>query len=260
MGRVHFFEIQDQPWCPRFIRDGITDFLQFYLNRGHLYGPIMPLLATALERMKSNRIIDLCSGAGGPWPALLPKLSETCSFSVCLTDKYPNTRAFERIRGELAGPVRFFGESVDAMKVPRHAEGFRTLFTSFHHFRKEQALSIIRDAVLQRQGIGIFEFTHRSVRGVAFMCLAPLGMLLFAPFVRPFRWPTLIFTYFLPLLPLALLFDGVVSCLRTYSPSELASLVADLDRSDFVWNIGENRGSGSFLPVTYLIGHPGEKN
>ncbi len=260
MGRIHFFEIQDQPWCPQFIRDGITDFLQFHLNRGQRYESIVPLLRTALERIESNRIIDLCSGAGGPWPALLPKLSESRSLTVCLTDKYPNRKAFEQIQRGFGDAVQFCPDSIDVINVPNHTRGFRTLFTALHHFKQEQAQSIINDAVIKRQGIGIFEFTHRSVRGIAFMCLAPLGMLLFAPFVRPFRWSRLIFTYLVPLLPFALMFDGVVSCLRTYSPAELAALIGERGGSDFVWDIGEGRAAHSFLPVTYLIGYPREKN
>ena len=31
------------------------------------------------------------------------------------------------------------------------------------------------------------------------------------PFVRPFRWSRLLFTYVIPLIPLLVLFDGTVS-------------------------------------------------
>ncbi len=53
------------------------------------------------------------------------------------------------------------------------------------------------------------------------MLFVPLGALLVTPFIRPFRWSRLVFTYVIPVLPLLIVFDGIVSCLRVYSPDEL---------------------------------------
>jgi hypothetical protein len=49
-------------------------------------------------------------------------------------------------------------------------------------------------------------------------------------------------------------FDGVVSCLRAYSPGELQDLVQGLDT--YEWQIGDMRGGWSPLRGTYLIGVP----
>ncbi|MGA9903436.1 MAG: hypothetical protein WBQ39_15975, partial [Terriglobales bacterium] len=48
----------------------------------------------------------------------------------------------------------------------------------------------------------------------------------------------------------------VVSCLRTYGPSELRELVEQLTASDYQyqWDIGED--STGTTPITYLIGYP----
>jgi len=54
---------------------------------------------------------------------------------------------------------------------------------------------------------------------------------------------------------LALTIDGVVSCLRTYSPVELEAMVESLDAPGYEWEIGVERKL-SPLPITYLIGHP----
>src|SRR5450759_4223616 len=35
------------------------------------------------------------------------------------------------------------------------------------------------------------------------------------PWIRPFRWSRLLWTYLIPIIPLVFLFDGVVSCHRT---------------------------------------------
>ena len=82
-------------------------------------------------------------------------------------------------------------------------------------------------------------------------------MLVTTPFVRPFRWSRLILTYLLPILPLLCLWDGIVSCLRTYSPRELRQLVRDLESDDYRWEVGEFRFAGTPLSVPYLLGWPG---
>jgi len=64
----------------------------------------------------------------------------------------------------------------------------------------------------------------------------------------------LVWTYLPPVLPIVGLFDGIVSCLRTYSPTELRELSRGLDSYD--WEIGEKRNGWSPLVVTYLVGVP----
>ena len=49
------------------------------------------------RRSKRWQVLDLCSGAGGPWIWLRPILAERgLGVSVCLTDKYPNLDALGR--------------------------------------------------------------------------------------------------------------------------------------------------------------------
>ena len=48
------------------------------------------------------------------------------------------------------------------------------------------------------------------------------------------------------------LFDGMVSCLRTYTPDELRALAAESTPDGYAWEAGEV-GDGP-IPVTYLVG------
>ena len=43
------------------------------------------------------------------------------------------------------------------MNVPESLNGFRTLFSSFHHFRPEQARAILANAMEKKQAIAVFE-------------------------------------------------------------------------------------------------------
>src|SRR2546422_10905902 len=64
--RLHLVEIHDLPSCPPSLRDALTDFLAFTVNLGGAYDPVGPLLRRAVARTNARRIVDLCSGAGGP--------------------------------------------------------------------------------------------------------------------------------------------------------------------------------------------------
>ena len=259
MSRRHLIEIHDQDWCPRVFRDAATDYLQFITHLANPYAPVVDQLRVAVEQSRATRIVDLCSGAGGPWIKLQPLLARdgTSSPPILLTDRFPNLDAMERMRASTEGLVDFDPCPVDATQTPPELDGFRTLFASFHHFRPEDARQILADAVRGRQGVGVFEMTHRSTVAIMLMGLAPVLVLLFTPFVRPFRWSRLLWTYLIPVLPLLVLFDGVVSSLRTYSPSELTDLTEELGDVGYVWEIGEETSGPGPVPVTYLIGVPG---
>ncbi|MEP6925015.1 MAG: hypothetical protein ABI954_11170 [Pyrinomonadaceae bacterium] len=98
MRRIHFIEIEDEPWCPSSIRDAATDYLQFVIEKASPYKVALPILQNALKQINQAEIIDLCSGGGGPWRSLLPELiTKHSQIKVCLTDKYPNQAAFEQI-------------------------------------------------------------------------------------------------------------------------------------------------------------------
>jgi hypothetical protein len=218
---------------------------------------MISILLTALRRAGGSHILDLCSGGGGPWLWLHQTLAEKgVSMSVCLTDKYPNLQAFEQWTRETNHAIRFHPHPVDATHVPDELPGFRTMFTAFHHFRPEHARAVLADAVRKRQGIGIFEATHRSLLGLLLMLSTPFIVLVLTPFIRPFRWSRWLWTYLIPLVPLIALFDGLVSCLRTYRVSELREMIARLNSNDYHWEIGTVQSKLIPIPVTYLVGVP----
>ncbi len=240
--RMHLVEIHDLASCPPSLRDALTDFLAFTENLAGAYDPVAPLLRHALERTKARRIVDLCSGAGGPWR----RLAAQVGVPVLLTDLYPHRGA--------APNLPLHPTPIDARAVPEELEGFRTMFTSFHHFRPVEARAILADAVRRGQGIGVFEIARRAPLELAVIAFTWLGTLVSVPFMRPWRWSRFLWTYLPPVLPLVGTFDGIVSCLRTYSQAELSELVRGLDSYD--WEIGDFRAGWALLRGTYLIGIP----
>jgi hypothetical protein len=275
MRRVQFIELHEQPWFPSSLRADVTDALQFGFNLLHAYAPIAPLLqnvidssgnrtnggqSTTGQSTATQSIVDMCSGGGGPWLDLCRELRcrddgrDSARLQVWLTDKYPNLEAFQSVSASSDHHITFYPEPVDAMKVPGALKGLRTMFTSFHHFPPEDARAILQNAVDAGESIGIFEATRRAPSTIGLIFAGILLMFVHTPRIRPFRWSRLLWTYLIPIIPLVLLFDGVVSCLRTYQPQELREIVAQLTPCQYQWDIGE-LATGK-MPVTYLIGYP----
>jgi hypothetical protein len=257
MRRYQLFEIEDQPWCPASVRDCMTDYLQFMLDRTRPYAAALPLLRRALEQGGARLVVDLCAGGGGPWQQLLPVLArELPELRVCLTDRYPNLPAWRLLIAARPNRLIAYPRPVDATAVPPQLRGFRTLFSAFHHFPPALAEEVLADAVRSRQSIGVFEATQRSPLALLLAAVVVIpAVLLVTPLLRPFRWSRLLLTYVLPLIPLFCLFDGLVSCLRSYTPEELRAMASAADpEGRFTWEIGALRVPGAPLAITYLVG------
>ena len=103
------------------------------------------------------------------------------------------------------------------------------------------------------QNIAIFEGQERSVASVFAMVFSPIMVLLVTPFIKPFSFGRLFFTYLIPLVPILVMWDGIVSSLRTYSVKEMEDLVNGLNNKDqFDWEIGRKK-SGPVVNL-YLLG------
>lgn len=258
--RLHLFELEDQSWFPSAIRDLVTDYLHFVETKFAPHQPVASLVAEALQRSDCTRIVDLCSGGGGSIPSLLHALAaQGVRPQVTLTDRFPNTPAFQQVAAASHGQISFRNEPVDARTVPPEMRGLRTMFNAFHHFRPRDATAVLRDAVQAGQPIGIFEFSERSLRTlVPMFFLVPLLVAITTPFIRPFRWRRLLWTYLLPLVPLACWWDGIVSQLRAYSPTELQDLAEAVGAPTYCWRAGRVPIVSNPGCLTYLIGYPDE--
>lgn len=257
MSRMHLVELEDLSWFPRILRDGGTAFLEFAeRTSGHGRMLVEPL-ERALDATGETRIVDLCSGGGGPAATIADELAKRGrKVTVTLTDLYPNVPAFEHAARGSGGAVEGRAEPVDATAVPAELTGFRTMFNAFHHFPPEQARKILADAVARRQPIGVFEVVSREAPMLLGLLLAPITVTLSMPMWRPFRWPWVLWTWLVPAMQPFVLWDGVVSWLRIYSVEELKVLVAQIDAPDWVWDIGTVKLGNAPLHGTYLVGYP----
>ena len=256
MKRYQLVELEDLSWFPNHLRDYITDFLRFVVEQMDFYAAIPALVLRGLGGSHSPHVVDLASGGGGGWPSLIGRVREASpDASVTLTDRYPNLQAFDRLAARGIAGLAFCPESISATEVPASLKGMRTLFLSFHHFPPKLAQGILQDAVAGGEAILIVEIQTRSFGDLMKHMLSPVAVLIATPFIRPFRLGRLFYTYIVPVLPLVLWWDGVVSVLRSYRAKELKAMVGRLEGGQgYAWEIATDDSGRA--PVHYLLGVP----
>ena len=255
MRRLHLFELEDQAWLPGVVRDAATGYLRLAAKVTGQPRRLLPVLRAALQKTGVRHIVDLCSGGGGSLVAMVPDLErEGIDVRICLTDLYPNSPALKEISRRSPDRIEFEAHPVDARAVPRKLVGLRTLFNGLHHFRPEDAQAVLADAVRAREPIVACEIVRRHPLAIFLILLSPLLVVLIVPFLRPFDWRWLPLTYLIPVIPLVIVWDGVVSCLRAYSHDELRALVDAIDAPNYTWEIGQVSLGLPALPATYLVG------
>lgn len=259
MIRKELFEFEDFPWFPSALRNSITDFLRCYINLFNVYQPIYEDIYLALRSTNSNKILDLCSGGGGPHKKLVRylngKRNNDFDFkSITLTDLRPNLKAFKIISAE-EPQLKYVSHNINACNVTSNFKGMRTLFTSFHHMNRTQAKLILKNAVDSKEAIGIFELTENSVFAMCRMLLvAGLAAMILIPFSRPFSIKKILLS------PISALFnwwDAIASCFRTYSVEELSQLADEIDEDKlYCWRFGKKWSFIHLCNITYLTGTP----
>jgi len=255
MRRLHLFEFNDRPWVPAWLREFETEYLHTVLLLVKPFDALAPRVAETLQNFGGREILDLCSGGGGPLPTLLERLAEDHGLEcrALLSDLLPNRAAQEKWKGA-DGRIRYLAEPVDAMAVPPHLRGMRTLFDALHHFRPHDAQRILGDARRAGVPIGAFEVASRDLPHVLGSIFIPLFVVAVTPFIRPFSWRRLFLTYLIPVLPLLIWWDGLVSNLRAHRVEEMRELTREIATPDYAFEVG-SIGSGPSL-VTYVLGSP----
>jgi hypothetical protein len=193
------------------------------INRFKVYEAVIPFLKECLEKEGSMKVTDLEVINGGYWKSLRIELEHlSCSPSVHFDEEHP--------------------------------EGFKTIFSKFHDHNSEKAKAMLLEFQKQGDHILIVEGRQRKWRYFIPALLSPLAVLILTPFVRPFRFDRLFFTYLIPVLPLAIFWDELVGVLRTYDIQDIGSMLFESMDEKYFWEMS-SLGSGSF-PIQYIYGRP----
>ncbi|CAD6565679.1 MAG: hypothetical protein ASARMPREDX12_006717 [Alectoria sarmentosa] len=133
---------------------------------------------------------------------------------------------------------------------------FRLFSLAFHHFPDPLATRILHNTLTHSSGFAIFELQGRDLGSI----FTILGMfpLLWAGSWYWFwgDWGLLFWTYVVPVVPFVLVFDGVVSSLRTRREGEVLELIRECGASTEGWRFETGREIHTWTGGTmnYFIG------
>lgn len=256
--RMHAFEFCDQPWLRGVWREAYLDGLNFLFRLGGIYRNMHKPFGRWARQAGRAHVLDLGSGGAGPIVTLLAAARRDAAPlpQITLSDLYPDLSAFERVKSEFPGQVDYIATPLDAF-----AEGnagseapLRSICTGFHHLTPEQARRFLAAVTARTDGLFIMEPMPRTWLS-PLMSLLTLPLLMLAPFfAHRFSLKKLALSTLLPLVPLMIVFDGVVSALRMYHPDELLVLLPESARKQWRWEWGTQRCL-LVHKATYLFGY-----
>lgn len=208
-------ELEDHDWFPPLFRKFQMDFLAFTVTKFKVYeGFIDHLRSSGIARQP---MIDLCSGSGEPAITIYKKTN--CFSHLTLTDKYP-VKNFQD-----DNDIVYLPHSVDVLQMQFQPGVCYTMFNAFHHFSDTDKLKMVEDVSRSgSQGYFVEILEPRVDTLLKVFIATTLGLLLVTPFIKPFSWKRLLFTYLIPVNIFTITFDGIVSVVKSRSVKQYQKL------------------------------------
>jgi hypothetical protein len=113
---------------------------------------------------------------------------------------------------------------------------------------------VLENAVQAQQAICIFEFVERSLLMLVSFLFTPIFVIFATPFIKPFRLKRFVWTYLIPLVPLACWWDGLISACRAYMVTEMLAMTQSL--VDYDWKADRVGIQGTTVHLIHLVGIP----
>ena len=264
MKRKELFEFEDFAWFPAEFRQAMTRLIQVLHRMTGTADVLAGLVRKAREQQAFDRVVDLGSGSGGPMPAVLERLNAGAApgaqLQLMLTDLYPQETAIRAWEGH--PQISYKREPVDATHLEEAPGGLKTMVASFHHMAPTPARAILKSAEASRQPLLVYEIAENTIPFALWLLLLPLSLVILvvmALFMTPFARPngmTLVFTYVIPLIPLAYAWDGQASLMRTYTLDDVKELLGPDPAAGYAWEMGAALDANGKKKGYYVLGMP----
>ena len=240
-------ELEDYSWFPPLLRRYQMDYIGSLVSWLGVYRPLIPVAAQMVNVNDPVIVQDLCSGSG--IPAIYMQHQVKLILKTLLSDKYP-VIAFAN-----SEELEYIKLPVDVLAlIPQHRICY-TMYNGFHHFSPGDQAALIKKMVEGRNGFLFAEILEpRIFTMIKILLTATLLQVFTAPFIKPFSLKRLFFTYIIPVNLFTVLYDGIISVIRSGSVNQYRKLFEELSSDDFEVAVGRfNNWKG---PVIYIKGNP----
>lgn len=226
MKRKQVFQFSNQKWYPSFLKRDMYEFMTWFVGKVNAAKPFLPVLEEVIGHTQTKTIINIDSKIGAGIETVLPLL-----------------------------PVGTDVINIELDKFTTNKKGTYTFINSFHQLVEKRAKYYLSQIAESGNSIAVLEGNNDSLWQVVGMTIfVPLTVILSAPFVQPFRFTRLIFTYLIPILPLITMLDGFLALFMLYNPADLDELVSTIPVKNYTWKSGKaDNGRGG--KIIYLIGY-----
>lgn len=227
---MFLFEFMDHPKTPRVLRETLLDVLD-YCNTD--FRPYYRTIAQKIRAIARERRLTTIVEPGAGYAPLTRALAEPNSEQLTLIpcDLFPETETWQRLENQYGTKVQPVYEPVDFTVRREWPPGTGiVLCAALHHIPQPlrrntlMALHDSADCVL------IFEPVRKTAFSMFLVLFALIPALLTPAFRmhRPGRLRRTLFCWLIPLVPLMFVWDGLVSCLRQWSPAEWTDFISTL--------------------------------
>lgn len=230
MKRKQVTQFMNRRWYPDLLKNLMFEFMSWFVGIVGAAKPFMPLIEEAIEKSGSKTLINLKQNTGAGFETVRPYLPD--DISTLDIDFTPGSFSADQ-------------------------DGIYVMINGFHQLNPGEARQILQTLAAQKKFTLILEGNNDSLRQIFGMTIiVPLTVILTAPFVKPFRFSRLIFSWVIPILPFITMIDGCLALLKLYNPDDLNELTGSLENgSGYNWQSGKaDNGRGG--KIIYLTGRP----
>jgi len=239
-------ELEDYAWFPARLRRYQMDFIGNVVRWLRLYQPLVPVVQQLMQQQQLHSITDCCSGNGAPALYMHQCLQPTPT--TLLTDKFPQPFT-------PTDNISYDTNSRDALELVPQANQLYTFYNCFHHFSDAEQQILLQRFADNRASVVIAEILEPGIIPMLkIFFTTTVGQLLSAPFVRPFAWGRLAFTYLLPINLLTVTYDGLVSVCKSKTVKGYTQLMADVRQAGYTFRVQSIRQATG--RIIYITGAP----
>jgi hypothetical protein len=224
------------------------------------------LITDLRKTVHFDSIVDLGSGSGGPMLGVIEHINEMqkeYKLRLLLTDLHPNLKLVEKINADDNNFVKYHNEPINATNLSEAPKGLKTMIASFHHMKPEISKNILKSVSNNNESILIYEIAKNNIPFVAWILLLPISLLILfimswvmTPFTKNITLTQLLFTYLIPIIPLAYAWDGQASLMRTYTFKDIEFLLSDIKTPNYNWEINDAFKKNGKKQGYYVMGYP----
>ncbi len=228
---MRLVEFGDLDWVPRWYDVYLREFLFFYYKLYGYYKLWIPALKDFFHKVPSKVYLECCSGSGEVLPLIIdhylkeePQRNGSLPPKFLLSDLKPDPGFIQKIQELGKDQFQYIESPLDATNIPPKWDHPLIFINSFHHLDQEIAEKMILKGSVR--GLIVLEYVNPSILGFFSVFLGSLSIFFLLPFVvKPRDLPLMIlFTYFIPVFPLMVLWDGIVSCLHVYTKKDFEKI------------------------------------